>query len=97
MAPLHKPNALTCRGGLYVKAGRNDLAEADFLAAIAEAQKMSARFYELLAAIPLARLLRDTNRREEARAILAPLYGWFTEGLDTPPLKEAKALLDQLG
>lgn len=97
VAPLHKPNALTCRGGLYVKAGRNDLAEADFLAAIAEAQKMSARFYELLAAIPLAKLLRDTNRRGEARAILAPLYGWFTEGLDTPPLKEAKALLDQLG
>ena len=49
------------------------------------------------AAVRLARLLRDQGRRTEARNLLAPVYGWFTEGLDTPDLKDAKALLDQLG
>jgi hypothetical protein len=44
----------------------------------------------------LARLLRDTNRRYEARAMLADIYGWFTEGFDLPDLKEAKALIDEL-
>jgi hypothetical protein len=45
----------------------------------------------------LARLLRDTGRREEALALLAEIYGWFTEGFDNRYLKEAKALLDELG
>ena len=44
----------------------------------------------------LARLLRNTARRDEARAMLAEIYGWFTEGLDTPVLNDAKALLDEL-
>ena len=44
----------------------------------------------------LARLRRDQGRRAEARDLLAPVYGWFTEGFDTPDLKEAKALLDDL-
>lgn len=44
----------------------------------------------------LARLLRDTNRRDEARAMLAEIYGWFTEGFDTADLKEAKVLLEEL-
>ena len=44
----------------------------------------------------LARLLRDTNRRDEARKMLADIYGWFTEGFDTADLKDAKALLDDL-
>ena len=44
----------------------------------------------------LAQLRRDQGRRAEARDLLAPVYGWFTEGLDTPDLKDAKALLDQL-
>ena len=46
---------------------------------------------------PLARLLRDTNRRNEARAMLADIYHWFTEGFDTADLKDAKALLEELG
>ena len=58
---------------------------------------MGARIFELRAATSLARLLRDTNRREEARAILAEIYNWFTEGFDTADLKDAKALLDGLG
>ena len=54
---------------------------------------MSGKAWELCAAVSLARLLRDTGRREEARSMLAPLYAWFTEGLDTLDLKDARALL----
>jgi predicted ATPase len=52
---------------------------------------------ELRATVSLARLLRDTNRRDEARAILTDVYNWFTEGFDTAEVKDAKALLDELG
>jgi predicted ATPase len=51
---------------------------------------------ELRAAASLARLWRDQGKRDEARELLAPVYGWFTEGFDTLDLKEAKALLDEL-
>jgi predicted ATPase len=50
----------------------------------------------LRAAVSLARLHRDQSRHTEARDLLAPVYGWFIEGFDTPDLKEAKALLDEL-
>ena len=53
--------------------------------------------WELRAAASLARLHRDQGRRGEACDLLAPVYGWFTEGFGTPDLKEAKALLDLLG
>ena len=52
---------------------------------------------ELRCAADLALVLRDTGRREEARSMLAEIYGWFTEGLDTRYLKDAKSLLDELG
>ena len=52
--------------------------------------------YELRAATDLALLLGEEGRREEARELLAPLYGWFTEGFDTADLKDAKALLAEL-
>jgi predicted ATPase len=58
---------------------------------------MSGKGWELCAATGLARLLRDTGRRGEDRSMLAPLYGRFTEGLDTADLKDAKALLVELG
>jgi len=45
----------------------------------------------------LARMMRDTNRRNEARTMLSEIYGWFTEGFDTADLKDAKALVDELG
>jgi tetratricopeptide (TPR) repeat protein len=64
--------------------------------AIAMARGRGAKLFELRAATSLARLLRDTNRRDEARAMLAEIYDWFTEGFDTADLKEAKALLDEL-
>ena len=57
---------------------------------------MQAKGWELRATTSLARLLRDTNRRDEARATLAEIYNWFTEGFDTADLKDAKALLDEL-
>jgi predicted ATPase len=60
------------------------------------AQRQSAKSWELRAVASLARLLRDTGRRGEARTMLAEIYGWFTEGFDTADLKDAKALLDQL-
>ena len=64
--------------------------------AIAIARKQKAKSCELRAAVSLARFLRDTNRRDEAHALLAEIYGWFTEGFDTADLKDAKTLLDQL-
>jgi predicted ATPase len=57
---------------------------------------MGAKALELRAAMSLARLLRDTGQRDEARTMLAEIYSWFTEGFDTADLKEAKALLDEL-
>lgn len=57
---------------------------------------MGAKSWELRATTSLARLLRDTDGRDEARAMLAQIYNWFTEGFDTADLKEAKALLAEL-
>jgi predicted ATPase len=57
---------------------------------------MSAKAWELRATTSLARLMRDTNRRDEARNMLGEVYNWFTEGFDTADLKDAKALLDEL-
>jgi predicted ATPase len=54
------------------------------------------KIWELRAATSLARLWRDQGERVEARDLLAPIYGWFTEGFDTPVLQDAKVLLDQL-
>ena len=71
-------------------------AEACFRKAIETTKSQSAKWLELRATTSLARLLRDTNRRDEARAMLAEIYTWFTEGFDTPDLKDAKALLDEL-
>jgi predicted ATPase len=52
--------------------------------------------FELGASTSLARLWRNQGKRTEARDLLAPIYAWFTEGFDAPPLQDAKALLDQL-
>jgi predicted ATPase len=58
---------------------------------------MGAKAWELRATVSLARLLDKQGRREEARTMLTDVYGWFTEGFDTPDLKDAKALLAELG
>jgi len=93
---VSRPEALTCRGELRLKVGQAELAEADFREAIALAQNMRAKAWELRATTSLARLLRGSNRRDEARTMLAQIYNWFTEGFDTADLKDAKALLDEL-
>jgi tetratricopeptide (TPR) repeat protein len=71
-------------------------AEACFRAALDVARAQEARWWELRTSVSLARLLRDTNRRDEARTMLADIYGWFTEGFELPDLKDAKALRDEL-
>jgi predicted ATPase len=71
-------------------------AEACFMEALQVARTQRAKSLELRAATGLARLRRDQGRRAEARELLAPIYGWFTEGFDTADLKEAKALLEVL-
>ena len=71
-------------------------AEAYFERALAVAREQQAKSWELRAAMSMARLWRDQGKRDEARELLAPVYGWFTEGFDTLDLKEAKALLDEL-
>jgi class 3 adenylate cyclase/tetratricopeptide (TPR) repeat protein len=78
--------------------GLADLAEAErsYSRALTVATQQGTKLYELRTATSLARLWRDQGRRAEARDLLAPIYGWFTEGFDTPVLQEAKALLDEL-
>jgi predicted ATPase len=71
-------------------------AESCFGRAIAIARQQQAKSWELRATTSLARLLSQQDRRDEARAMLAEIYGWFTEGFDTADLKDAKALLDEL-
>jgi predicted ATPase len=71
-------------------------AEAYFERALAVARRQQAKSWELRAALSMARLWRDQGKRDEARELLAPIYGWFTEGFDTRDLKEARALLDEL-
>jgi adenylate cyclase len=74
-----------------------DEAERCFNAAIELARAQHARWWELRATVSLARSLAKQGKREEARAMLANIYNWFTEGFDTADLKDAKALLEQLG
>jgi predicted ATPase len=63
---------------------------------VAISREPQAKSWELRAAMSMARLWRDQGERNEARELLAPMYGWFTEGFDTRDLKEAKALLEEL-
>jgi predicted ATPase len=73
-----------------------EASEACFVHSRKIAQRQNARSLELRASTSLARLWRDQGKRTEASDLLAPVYGWFTEGFDTPDLKEAKALLEQV-
>jgi predicted ATPase len=76
--------------------GHTEAAEKLYYNALSVAGGQEAKLWELRAAASLARLLRDQGREAEARDLLAPVYDWFAEGFDTPDLKEAKALLDEL-
>jgi len=84
------------KGQLLLRQGHIAAAEELYRKALSIAEKQEAKLWGLRAAVNLARLRRDQGRRGEAHDLLAPVYGWFTEGFGTPDVKEAKALLDEL-
>jgi len=92
---LWEPELHRLKGELLLPQAEHE-AEACFRQAIEIARRLQAKSLELRAAMSLSRLWQGQGKREEARQILAEIYGWFTEGFDTPDLKEAKALLEEL-
>jgi predicted ATPase len=84
------------RGELLLARGDDGGAEASLLTAVDISRRQNAKSWELRASTSLARLWQISGRTREARELLAPVYGWFTEGFDTPDLKEAEALLAEL-
>jgi predicted ATPase len=89
---------LRVAGEIALKSPKPDAANAAmyFEGALAVARKQQAKSWELRAAMSMARLWRGQGKREEASELLAPVYGWFTEGFDTRDLKKAKVLLNEL-
>jgi len=85
-------------GEVELKSGKPDAARAEgcFGRALAVARQQQTKSWELRATTSMARLWRDQGKAQQARELLAPIYGWFTEGLDTLDSKEAKALLAEL-
>jgi predicted ATPase len=81
---------------LQQSAAQQEEAVACFQQALAVARRQQAKALELRATMSLARLWQQQGKRDEARELLAPIYGWFTEGFDTADLQEAKVLLDEL-
>jgi predicted ATPase len=94
----YEPETYRLKGELLLKQNDSNVEEAEncFRRAIEIARNQSAKSWELRATTSLARLFVQQGRRDEARAMLAEIYGWFTEGFDTTDLKDAKALLDEL-
>ena len=92
-AELHR-----LKGEMLLSQSRYNRSEAKtcFDQALSVAHKQNAKSLELRAAMSLARLWRDQGKVQQARELLAPVYGWFTEGFDTRDLKDAKALLEEL-
>jgi predicted ATPase len=85
-------------GEIALKSPASDTQKAEkyFERALSVARRRQTKFWELRAAMSLARLWRDQGKVQQARELLAPVYGWFTEGFDALDLKEAKALLGEL-
>jgi predicted ATPase len=96
---IEEPELHRLKGELSLleNAGPGNQAEGCFRRAIEVSRRQQAKSWELRASMSLARLLRDTSRRDEARRLLSEAYGWFTEGFDTPDLRDARTLLDELG
>ena len=90
--------AYRLQGELLLRQAVPDAAQAEacFQQALAIARRQQAKSWELRAAMSLSRLWQQQGKRAEARQLLAPIYGWFTEGFDTADLQEAKALLEAL-
>ncbi len=91
------PELYRLRGEIALGQGDADAAETAYRDAIAQAIEDEAKALELRAATSLAKLWQSQGKTAEARDILGPVYDWFTEGFDTADLKDAKALLDDLG
>jgi predicted ATPase len=91
LAELHR-----LRGRVLAASGNTIEATSWFQRALDTARSQQAKSLELRAATSLARLWRDQGKRTQAQELLAPVYGWFTEGFETADLKDAKALLDEL-
>jgi predicted ATPase len=94
----YEPELYRLQGALLLQQHADNQAEAEtcFVQALTTAQSQQAKSWELRAATSLARLWHQQRKRQEAHDLLAPIYGWFTEGFDTADLKDAKALLDEL-
>jgi predicted ATPase len=94
----HEVDIRRIAGEIALMGPEPDTAKAQgyFERALSVARQQQAKSWELRAAMSMARLWRDQGKRSEARDLLAPVYGWFTEGFDTLDLKEARALLDEL-
>ena len=90
------PETLRIRGELRLRQQQTERAEADFRESIALAQKQGAKAWELRSAMSLARMLMERGDYRAAHSLLAPIYGWFTEGFDTADLTDARALLHEL-
>ena len=94
----HKAEVNRIAGEIALLSPELDVAKAEryFEKGLTVARQQQAKSWELRAAMSMARLWRDQGKRDKARDLLAPVYGWFTEGFDTRDLKEGKALLDEL-
>src|SRR5262249_24540533 len=92
------PEVLRTKGKLLLLQDQDhpQAAQAYVQQAVTMAREQAARSFDLRAAMSLARLWREQDKVQQARELLAPVYGWFTEGLDTRDLKEAKVLLEEL-
>jgi predicted ATPase len=91
-----EPELHRVRAELLLSINKYRAAETGNRHALSLARRQSAKLWELRAALGLARLWKDQGKGVEARELLAPIYGWFNEGFDTPVLQDAKELLDQL-
>jgi predicted ATPase len=94
---LHYAEILRLKGWILSLKGDLEGAERNFLASLDWARRQQAKSWELRTSTSLARLWRSQGKRQDAFELLAPVYGWFTEGFDTKDLLEAKALLAELG
>jgi predicted ATPase len=94
----YEPELYRLKGELLLQQSSNNQADAEtcFHHALDVAHNQQGKSLELRAATSLARLWQQQGKRQEAHHLLAPVYGWFTEGFDTADLKDAKALLDTL-
>jgi predicted ATPase len=95
---LLRSGALSAQGELLLKQGAPDEQQPETCScqALEVARRQQAKSLELRAAVSLSRLWQHQGKRDEAHELLAPIYGWFTEGFDTADLQEGKALLEAL-